>query len=191
MKRHSWLLMAAMLVSASAQAQVGLTFEAKDSQKNKLTFQVTADQAVTLCRGKKYDKLEVVAVPETVVNGKDEYKVVAIAPGCFAELPALREITLPNTITDLPSGVSASSSEQGGAVGMFSSCTALEKVVLPSSLVSIGAKAFSRCESLRQIDIPATVTEMGGGCFYGCSALEQVTLPPGITALPTLSWSAC
>lgn len=182
-------LLIALAASMGVKAQIGETFEAKDIEKNKLTYQITADHAVTLCRGKKYEKLKRVNVPETVLNGKEQYKVVAIEPGCFADLPLLCEVTLPQTITDLPSGVSTSVSEQGGAIGMFSSCGALQKVVLPPSVLSIGAKAFSRCTSLRQIDIPESVVEMGGGCFYGCTALESIKLPPLLLELPTLSWS--
>lgn len=53
----------------------------------------------------------------------------------------------------------------------FSSCPT-ESVTLPSSLVSIHAKAFWSCSGLTRIDLPAGLTEIGPDAFSGCRFME-------------------
>lgn len=57
----------------------------------------------------------------------------------------------------------------------------LRTVMLPSTLVSIGAYAF-RGTALSSIDIPATVSAVGAHAFYDCGDLVAVTLSSGLTA---------
>ena len=63
---------------------------------------------------------------------------------------------------------------------------ALEEVVLPSTLTTIGAEGtgvFQTCTSLKSIVLPENLTVLGNGTFYGCSSLESVNIPAGVTRI--------
>ncbi len=59
----------------------------------------------------------------------------------------------------------------------------IEKVILPSSLVSIGEYAFYRCYALEHIDFPASLQTINRYAFQECTNLREVVLPEGLTAL--------
>ena len=74
----------------------------------------------------------------------------------------------------------------------FGGCTALETVILPAGLTTIGEYAFGEyvddyfgsgnlaaCVSLKSIVIPSSVTSIGNSAFNGCTALENVIFEPG------------
>ena len=60
---------------------------------------------------------------------------------------------------------------------VFTWCSSLESIVIPSSVTSIGEDAFYYCSSLESIVIPDSVTSIGEDAFYNCSGLESITLP--------------
>lgn len=53
--------------------------------------------------------------------------------------------------------------------GAFESCKALDKVVLPEGLVSLGDTTFSKCVSLTSITLPSTLTSFGSQAFLETS----------------------
>ena len=63
---------------------------------------------------------------------------------------------------------------------------ALEEVVLPSTLTTIGAAGsgvFQSCTNLKTIVIPESVTVLGKGSFQECSSLESINIPTGVTRI--------
>ena len=62
--------------------------------------------------------------------------------------------------------------------GAFYELMNLKKVILPSTLTSIGKSAF-RESGLQSIEIPASVGTIGNGAFYNCKALTTVTFEKG------------
>ena len=63
---------------------------------------------------------------------------------------------------------------------------ALEEVVLPSTLTTIGAAGsgvFQSCKELKNIVIPESVTTLGEGSFVECTSLESINIPAGITRI--------
>ena len=62
--------------------------------------------------------------------------------------------------------------------GAFNEFMNLKKVILPSTLTSIGKSAF-RESGLQSIEIPASVETIGNGAFYNCKALTTVTFEKG------------
>ena len=54
---------------------------------------------------------------------------------------------------------------------------AINSIVLPNSITSIGSSAFYGCSSLTSVTIPDGVTSIGSSAFYGCSSLKSITLP--------------
>ena len=57
------------------------------------------------------------------------------------------------------------------AGGAFESCTALDQVILPDSVISISARAFYGCTDLSKITIPESVTFIGSWAFSNCTSL--------------------
>ena len=63
---------------------------------------------------------------------------------------------------------------------------ALEEVVLPSTLTTIGAAGsgvFQSCTNLKTVVIPESVTVLGKGSFQECSSLESINIPAGVTRI--------
>ena len=63
---------------------------------------------------------------------------------------------------------------------------ALETVVLPSTLTTIGEAGtgvFQSCTNLKNIVIPESVTVLGKGSFQECSSLESINIPSGVTRI--------
>ena len=50
----------------------------------------------------------------------------------------------------------------------------LKHLILPESLVNIGAQAFLYCYSLESVSIPSSTTSIGYRAFYGCNSLTDV-----------------
>ena len=63
---------------------------------------------------------------------------------------------------------------------------ALEEVVLPSTLTTIGAAGsgvFQSCTNLKTIVLPESLTVLGQGSFQECSSLESINIPAGVTRI--------
>ncbi len=103
--------------------------------------------------------------------------VEAIAPYAFAG-SSVQEAVLSEGIRTL--GTSA-----------FDGCHALEKISLPSTLISIGDYAFHDCDALQSLTIPDEITELGSAVCSGCRSLSSVYLPDGITSIADFAFSNC
>lgn len=64
----------------------------------------------------------------------------------------------------------------------FHSRHALQNILLPDNVKSIGSQAFFACTSLTQIELPQSLTRVGDAAFSSCSALKEIT----IKGTPTL-----
>ena len=63
---------------------------------------------------------------------------------------------------------------------------ALEEVVLPNTLTTIGAAGsgvFQSCSNLKNIVIPESVTVLGKGTFQECTSLESINIPAVVTRI--------
>ena len=58
----------------------------------------------------------------------------------------------------------------------FDSCSDLESIIIPDSVVSIGNHAFFSCSSLKSIMIPKNVTSIGDEVFYNCFDLASINV---------------
>ena len=64
----------------------------------------------------------------------------------------------------------------------FNSST-LTQILLPDTIVSIGADAFKKASSLTRVNIPSAVTTIGEYAFYGCSKLQKIVIPANVTKI--------
>ena len=65
------------------------------------------------------------------------------------------------------------------------------KIVIPSSVTSIGDGAFYNCHTLTRINIPSNVTSIGIGVFGGCDALKDITIPSSVTNIGDHAFGGC
>ena len=73
----------------------------------------------------------------------------------------------------------------------FSNCGSLSTIVIPSSVTSIGDSAFLGCSSLSKIVIPSCVIKIGNGAFYSCRSLSEIVIPSSVTSIDYGAFSDC
>ena len=73
----------------------------------------------------------------------------------------------------------------------FSNCGSLSTIVIPSSVTSIGDRAFLGCSSLSKIVIPSCVIKIGNGAFYSCRSLSEIVIPSSVTSIDYGAFSDC
>ena len=56
----------------------------------------------------------------------------------------------------------------------FINCTSLTSVILGKNVTTIGEKAFESCYSLTKLIVPTKLESIGARAFYDCSALKSV-----------------
>lgn len=78
-------------------------------------------------------------------------------------LPNKTSITLPDTLTEIPSYA-------------FSGMKCLKSIVLPDKLKKIGKGAFAQCQELENVTIPASVKTIGDMAFWLCPKLDLTFL---------------
>lgn len=91
------------------------------------------------------------------------YPVVHIGKGAFYELKNIKEIVLPDSVTDI--GKEA-----------FKDCSDLTNITIPDSVTSIGNYAFYGCTGLTSITIPNSVANIRGLAFSGCTGLMSISV---------------
>ena len=70
-------------------------------------------------------------------------------------------------------------------------CRSLSKIVIPSSVTSIGDRAFDTCRSLSEIVIPSSVTSIGDSAFDTCSSLSEIVIPSSVTSIGDRAFADC
>lgn len=68
---------------------------------------------------------------------------------------------------------------------------ALEKVVLPSTIKSIGSSAFYGCSKLTEINLPTGIVTINPSAFNGCSSLTTIVFPEGLTTIGNNAFAYC
>ena len=80
----------------------------------------------------------------------------------------ITEFVIPEGITTLEEG--------------FSGNTTLIKIILPSTMKTIGEGAFRNCTALREIVLNEALKEIGGFAFEDCKALEKIWVDNGTSS---------
>lgn len=73
----------------------------------------------------------------------------------------------------------------------FYNCSSLEEVVIPDGLTNIEYDAFAECRKLSKVNIPSSVTNMSSSIFYGCTGLKTIDLSnmTGVNTIPESMFS--
>jgi hypothetical protein len=75
--------------------------------------------------------------------------------------------------------------------GSFPNESKLKNVILPSSIISIGADAFYRCGKLIKIDFPASLTNIANGAFFTCIGLTSISFPTSVVSIGKAAFNYC
>ncbi len=75
--------------------------------------------------------------------------------------------------------------------GYLAARATLQKVVLPSTVRSIGKDAFKGCVGLTDINLPSYVSTVGDSAFEGCTALKNVTFKDELRVLGDSAFRGC
>ena len=92
---------------------------------------------------------------------------------------------LNSRITSITTGAALTKLGGPSAGGVFSSCDDLVTVDLSSStgLTEIMERTFYNCSALETVLLPSTIEEIGSNAFSGCSSLKSLTLPASVTSI--------
>lgn len=141
----------------------------------------------------------VVGCSTSVIPG--DKNITRIGAGAFTGCTGLKNIVIPDTITDIENDAFCGCSELEGVVlgsGLkhigkqaFYNCLKMKSIVIPDGVVSIGADAFFKCKALTEISIPASVTELGSGVFSNCTELKSVVIHGNILSLEDITFYLC
>lgn len=74
---------------------------------------------------------------------------------------------------------------------MFSGCSALTSLTLPSNVTKIGNYAFQYLVTLTSLIIPSNVTEIGNYAFVNCRGLTSMKIPSSVTNIGYSAFSGC
>ena len=140
-----------------------------------------------------------IEVPETVTINNVEYAVTKVDPKVFADKTALTEVSLPDTVEELPSGLFKGCSSLA-AVKLPSKITeipadtfngtAITNAVLPAMVTKIGNRAFEGTQ-LTSVSLPSSLSSLGKDAFKDCKKLTGVTLPANFKSIPAGAFSGC
>lgn len=73
----------------------------------------------------------------------------------------------------------------------FKGMDKIKKVVLPSTVDSIGNSAFARCKSLKEVNFPDGLTWIWEYAFTGCDKLKKIQIPYSLDRICTSAFSRC
>ena len=74
---------------------------------------------------------------------------------------------------------------------MFSGCSSLKNILIPSSVTRIGRAAFYQCKSFKEIIIPKSVQYIDRLAFIRCRNLKAVYIPDSVKRIGMYAFSDC
>lgn len=79
------------------------------------------------------------------------------------------------------------------SIGRFAfwNCSSLTSAMIPDNVMRIGERAFCNCSKLTSIMMPNCMTSIGNYMFYGCSGLMSVAIPGSVKSIGDYAFSYC
>lgn len=75
--------------------------------------------------------------------------------------------------------------------GLFAECKKLDNVVLPASILSIGASCFQNCEELEDLTFPEQISFIGSHAFENCMSMERLVFPKSNFQIGSYAFAGC
>ncbi|MDE6395746.1 MAG: leucine-rich repeat domain-containing protein, partial [Muribaculaceae bacterium] len=98
----------------------------------------------------------------------------SLASSAFESCAALKNVTIPETVTSLGTNVFAGSG--------------IEEIVLPNSITSVTASLFQSCKSLKKVTLGNAVTSIADMAFYN-STVAEVNFPETLKSIGQMAFS--
>lgn len=117
-------------------------------------------------------------VPATVKVDGRSIAVTGLTNLACGQCSQLTSVSLPEGVTSI-------------GLGVFSDCTALREVSLPSTLTTLHDLAFYRDSSLLQMDVPAATRRIGASAFAYCCQLDSVGMEQGLHSIARQAFYYC
>ena len=73
----------------------------------------------------------------------------------------------------------------------FYGCQSLEEINLPDGLLTIGKAAFQSCVKLKKVELPEGILAISDNTFYNCAALGKIELPASLINIGKSAFSRC
>ena len=194
-----------------------VSFDEYSSGCKDLAFELSADGKYYTVTGIGQCKDSHVVIPCFYNN----LPVRAIAYRAFYNCTTIKEITIPQTVTDIGTQIlykasnlhtvyynSAYSSSgnpflnivnitkvvfNGNSVpsSILNKYTYIKEIVIGDRVSSIGEGAFRECTSLTSVTIGNSVTSIGYYVFYGCTSLTSVTIGNNVAEIGFRTFENC
>lgn len=146
------------------------TIETNAFQNDLKVVVVTINQVTTInanafdgCSG-----LRAITLDCAVDSGTGRYKLTSIGSYAFQNCTSLRNLHIPDTVKNIPTGMCKGCTSLEVAV-MGYGCNRSEDTYIKDG--SIGASAFSGCTSLSYFVVPETVGSIGDSAFENCTSM--------------------
>lgn len=130
--------------------------------------------------------LKTIVLPDSLGDNVGKY--------AFMACNSLTSVTLPNTMTVVPEGIFAAGKSSDGVTTLYPK---MESIVIPDSVIEIGAHAFNECKNLSSVTMNnvktvgerafirtklsvvdyASIVNVGTGAFNSIIQLTSVNLP--------------
>lgn len=127
--------------------------------------------------------------------------VVIINKGAFKDRKKLKEITLPESLTEIKAEAFRSCSNlrkinipdglKRIGESVFRDCTELKEIIIKNPEIEIGERGFENCAKLTRVELPNELMEIYGGVFNSCKSLESITLPEELTIIGESAFADC
>lgn len=114
----------------------------------------------------------------------------SIGGGAFRNCTSLATISdLPNSLCDWVEVTSTTGYGFGNAV--FSGCTSLKNISLPSSLTKVPEELCLGCTSLATVSFGDSITSVSSSAFKNCLNLQEVSLSSKVSVIGDEAFSGC
>lgn len=76
-------------------------------------------------------------------------------------------------------------------IGVFGSCSSLERLHIHNSVECIGEFAFCGCSNLRQIQLGKCLSKIEKQAFYYCTSIENIVIPSNVNIIGEAAFGIC
>lgn len=104
--------------------------------------------------------------------------ITTLDASLFTGATGLKNLIIPESVKTLSTATAPTSANN------YFADTKIERLVLPSSLVTIGKRAFQNMPELQEVVLPPSMTDLSvEALFYGCPKLNSVVFPEGLVSI--------
>ena len=136
---------------------------------------------------------EELVIPYKTTIGEEEYTITEVSIGVRYNLPNVKSIIYPDTVTKISNDAGPAGDEGAASQGGFfknDHAIYIEQVVLPKNLQEIGPATFVSC-NFKNMTLPSSVTKIGANAFCSCHKLESIIIPSGVQEIGGYAFAYC